>query len=114
MFLGEVGFYRRLIVCECILFDEADRAGWTGRQSVALTIAVIVAQQLGLAVYHADRALMAGLGSETAAVAFLFVDLNNSSFHMVSLRLVFCFGLFDFMGTIYYNRTMQSVVFTTK
>ena len=66
------------------------------------------------AVYHPDRALMAGLGTETAAVAFLFVDLNNSSFHMVSLRLVFCFGLFDFMGTIYYNRTMQSVVFTTK
>ena len=84
-------FDRRLIVCECILFDEADRAGWTGRQAVAQTIAVIIAQELGLAVYHADRAFVAGLGTETAAVAFLFVDLNNSSFHMVSLRLVFLF-----------------------
>src|SRR5699024_1515305 len=63
---------------------ESDSDGGAGREAVAQAVAVVVPQELCLAVYHPDGALMAGGGTGAAAVALLFINFNNLSDHRVS------------------------------
>ncbi|MPM96107.1 hypothetical protein SDC9_143264 [bioreactor metagenome] len=79
--LGFVGFNGRFVVCGGFAFNERDRTGRTLRQAVAEPVAIIVAQQFSFAVDHADRSFMAGLGARAAAVALIFVYMNNLSDH---------------------------------
>ena len=87
-FLLLIGEHRLLIVSGGFALHEGDRAGGTGGQAVAQTVAVIVAHELRLAVYHSDGPLVARCGTRAAAVAFIPVDLNDPSFHFCAL-LVF-------------------------
>jgi hypothetical protein len=63
-------------------FLKADRVRRAGRQAVSETVAIIVAEELGLSVYHADCPFVAGFCAQTAAVTFLFINSNNFSNHV--------------------------------
>ena len=56
----------------------------TGRQTIAQAVAVVLVEQLGLAVYHTDGSFVTGAGAEAAAAAFFFVDGDDSSDHVIS------------------------------
>ena len=56
----------------------------TGRQTIAQAVAVILPEQLRLASYNANGTLVTGIGAQTAAIAFIFIDGNNPSNHSVS------------------------------
>ena len=105
------GFF---IVCRRFAFDKADRARRADRQAVSETVAVVVAQKLRLAVDHADRALVAGRCTQTAAVAFFSVDFNDLSYHAVFLHLSNVCFLLDFVNTAYYTLFRMSVATATK
>ena len=64
-----------------LALDKADCICGTCRQAIAQTVAIIVTQKLGFITNYANRALMAGLGADAAAVTFIFIDMNNSSKH---------------------------------
>ena len=57
----------------------------TGRQAVAQTITVIIPEKLRFSVHHADGSLVTGSGTGTTAITFLFINLNNSSYHFTGL-----------------------------
>ena len=57
-----------------------------GRQTIAQTVAVILPQQPGLAVHHADGAFVTGFGTQTAADTFIFINFNNFALHKKSSR----------------------------
>ena len=78
----------RLIVRRGLPFLEADCARRTGRQTVAHAVTVIVPQELRLSIHDADRALMAGAGTDPTAVASILIDMNKLSYHLVILRLI--------------------------
>src|SRR5699024_10586995 len=63
---------------------KRDGVHGTGRQTVPQTIAVIIPQQFCLSIHHADGTLMTGGSTGAAAVTFLFINLNNSSYHFVT------------------------------
>ena len=52
------------------------------KQTVAHAVAVVVLDELRLAVHHRDGSLMARLGAQSAAVAFFGVYLDYLSFHV--------------------------------
>lgn len=54
-----------------------------GGQAVAETVAVIVAQELGLAIHDADGTLMAGRRARAAAVALFFVNVDDFADHNI-------------------------------
>ena len=60
---------------------ERDSPGGAGGQTVPQPVAVIVPQEPGLAVHHADSSLVAGGGAQAAAVAFFLVDVDDFPFH---------------------------------
>ena len=74
-----------MVIGGSFAFFKADRACGAGGQAVAQAVAVILAQQPRLAIYHADGPLMAGGGTQAAAVAFFFVNVDDPSFHVIFL-----------------------------
>ncbi len=70
-----------LVVGGGLALRDRDRTRGAFRQAVAHAVAVVVAQERGLSVHHADGAFVAGLGAEAAAVAFLAVDLDDFPGH---------------------------------
>jgi hypothetical protein len=87
-------------------FLEADGSGRTRGQAVAEAVAVVLADQPGFSVDHPDRALVAGLGAKSAAVAFLFVYFYYFTDH--------CRFLLDLLIRSYYNDHVLYVVFATQ
>ena len=76
-----VCLYRRLIISRCLTLHKGDSPGRTGWQTVAQAVAVIIPQKLRFSVYDADGSLMAGIGTDAAAVAFFLINVNHSSNH---------------------------------
>ena len=76
------GAHRRLIKGGSFALHKSNGVGGTGGQAVAQTVAVILAQQSGLAIYHADCALLTGMGAQAAADAFILVDADNLANHL--------------------------------
>src|SRR5574344_2436249 len=70
------------VVFLCFTFLKAYSSCRAGRQAVSETVAVIVAEELSLSVYHSDCPFMAGFCAQTAAVAFLFINSDNFSNHV--------------------------------
>ena len=62
-------------------------------QTVAEAVAVIVPQQGGLSVHHADGALLTGGRTGTAAIAFFPVNLNDFPYHIGYLLFPWLFSL---------------------
>ena len=71
-----------LIIGSCLTLDDADGVHRTGWQTVAQSVAVVVADQLCFAVHHGDGSLVAGFGTQTTAVAFFLVNRNNFADHV--------------------------------
>ena len=98
---------------------KGDGVGGAVGQAVAQAVAVVVPQQDGLAVYHADGALLTGIGAGAAAVAAVAVDFNNSPYHIGSLLFswlfVFVMTRFSlvFPRSVSYNIKVKSVAFAT-
>ena len=67
---------------------KGDGPGGAGGQAVAQTVAVVVPHEPGLAVHHGDGALVTGIGAGAAAVALIFIDLDDPSFHLIALLLL--------------------------
>ena len=77
-----MSFYGSLVVvCSFPLF-KGDSTRRACRKAVSKTVAVIITQQFGFAVYHADGTFVAGFGAQTAAIAFFFIYGNNFSDHI--------------------------------
>ena len=95
------GQYGGFIVSSCFTLYKRDGPGGTDGQTIPQAVAIIVAQEPGLTVHHADGAFMAGSGTQAAAVAFFFVNLN----HLTEHRFSSCSGKksalpFDFISTL--------------
>ena len=73
--------YRLLVIGRRLALHKGDGTGGTGRKVVAQTVAVVVPHQFRFPVHHGDGSLVAGLGAGAAAVAFISIDFNDSSFH---------------------------------
>ena len=72
-----VGLHGRLVIRRRFALDKMDGIHRAGGQAVAETIAVIVAQELGLAVHDAGRRARA------AAVALFFVNVDDLTDHNI-------------------------------
>ena len=70
-----------MVVSGSLTFLKADRIRRTGRKTVSKSIAVIVADQLCFSVDHCDRTFLTGSRTCAAAVAFLFINFYDGSFH---------------------------------
>ena len=87
LLLGHVLLHGGFIVGGGFPLHKGDGPGGTGGQAVAQTIAVVIAQQAGLALHHADGAFVTGGGADAAAGAFFLIYLDNSTDHRTtSLR----------------------------
>ena len=75
------GEHRRMVVGGSLPLLKGDRTRRTGGQAVPQAVAVVLPQEPCLPVHHADRALVAGVRAQSAAVAFLFVYRDDSAFH---------------------------------
>ena len=64
------GEHSRFIVGRRFALLKGDRAHGAGGQAVAQTVAEVLPRQTRLAVHNVDRALVAGFGTQAAAVAF--------------------------------------------
>lgn len=73
-----------LVVGGGLALFKRDGPGVTGGQTVAQPVAVVLAHELGLAVYEVDRALVAGIHARAAAVALLFVNMNDLPDHKIT------------------------------
>ena len=78
-------FHRFGVICSGFPLYKRDGAGRAGGETVAQTVTVVVAQQSGFSIYHADSSFVTGGRAESAAVTFLFVDLNDLSYHNIFL-----------------------------
>ena len=70
-----------LVVCRGLALLEGDGARRAAGQAVAKAVAEALPDQLCLAADHVDRALVAGAGAQPAAVALLFVDVDDLADH---------------------------------
>ena len=77
------GLNSRLVIRRRFALDKMDGIHRAGGQAVAETVAVIVAQELGLAVYDADGTLVAGRRARAAAVALFFVNVDDFADHNI-------------------------------
>ena len=80
-----VGKHGRLVISRSLPLHKADRPRRAGGQAVAKAVAIVIPHQARLAVHHADGSFMAGFCTKAAAIAFIFIDLNNSSDHVFFL-----------------------------
>ena len=79
--------YGFFIVFRCFALLKGDRSGGTSRQAIAETIAEILPHQLCLPVHDGNSAFVAGTGAESAAVAPIFIDVNDLPNHSDRLLL---------------------------
>ena len=84
-FCLHIGLHGGFVVSGGFPLYKSDRAGGTCGKAVAKSVTVVIAQQLCLAVYHADGPLVAGVCAGTAAIALLLVNMNDLSYHDLSL-----------------------------
>ena len=66
------------------------------RQTVSEAVAEVLSDQLGLTIYDIDGSFMAGIGTKTAAVAFIFIDLDNLTDHYRAPPLIFLILWLDY------------------
>ena len=85
---GEGGFFLLLggldgfgVVGRGLPEVKGDGSGGTCREAVAQAVAVVLPEQSGFAVYHADGAFVAGFGAEAAAIAFFRIDADDFANH---------------------------------
>ena len=84
---GFMRFDRFFIVgCSFPLF-KGDSPRRTFGETVSHAVAVIVADELRLAVYHGDSAFVACSHACAAAVAFFPIDMNDLPFHNFSVKV---------------------------
>ena len=87
-----LGLLRRLdgglVIGRGLPLHKGDGPGGAGGQAVPQPVAVVVPQQLGLPVHHADGTLVAGVGAGAAAVAFFLVNMNDLPDQIVILLFV--------------------------
>ena len=83
-----MSFDRCFVIGGSLTLYKGDGTGGTGGQAVPQPIAVVVPQQLCLAVHHANGALVTGVCAHTAAIAFPFINLNDSSDHFKILHFL--------------------------
>ena len=76
-----VGLHRLFIIGGSLPLHKGNGSGGTCRKAVAQAITVIVPHQLGLTVYHADGALMAGRSTGAAAIALFCINMNDPTNH---------------------------------
>ena len=82
---GLLGQHCGGIIGSGLPLDKADGAGGAGGQAVSQAVTVVVPQQHGFVVHHADGAFMAGVGTGTAAIALVTVNFNYGSNHRSKL-----------------------------
>jgi len=70
----------RIIICGFPLYNT-DRIGRAGRKTVSQSVTVIIPYQFRLAIYHGNSPFVAGSCTGTAAVAFLFLNVYDLSYH---------------------------------
>jgi hypothetical protein len=75
----------RFVVCGSFALLEGDSARGARGQTVAKSIAIILASKMRLAVKHFYCALMTGIGARAAAIAFFFVDFDDFPDHDIPL-----------------------------
>jgi hypothetical protein len=75
-------FYSLFIKGSGVSLLNGDSSGRTLRETGSQAVAIAFRYQLGLPVYQLQGALVAGVDTESAAVAFLLVDRDNFSFHL--------------------------------
>ena len=68
---------------QCFPLLKGDGAGGTGGEAIPQSIAVVLTDEAGFARLHHDGAFMAGLGTEAAAVALLFIDADDFANHVI-------------------------------
>ena len=73
--------YRSFIVGWCLPLFKGNSIQGASRQAIAQAVAVVLPEQLCFASYNANGTLVAGSSAQTAAVAFFFIDGNDSSDH---------------------------------
>ena len=73
---------RRLVVSRCLALDKRDGASGTTWQTIAETVAEIIAHKPGLPVNDLNSSLVARFGANSAAVALLLVDLYDFANHV--------------------------------
>ena len=80
-FLALVFLHSLFIISGGFALHKGDSAGGAMGQAVAEAIAVVVPQKLRLSIYNTNCSLVAGIGTDAAAVAFLLINVNDSSNH---------------------------------
>jgi hypothetical protein len=102
-----------LIISSSLALHKRNGSGGAGGQTVAQTVAVVIAEQSGFSVYHTDGTFVTGGSTGTASVAQALVNLNNSPYHIVCLLFRFLIVVLDLMSLLSYNKVEKSVVFPT-
>ena len=64
---------------------EGNGSGRTGGKAITETITIVVTHKMRLTVLHDYGPLVTGRGTEAAAGTGFFIDMNNSSKHVLSL-----------------------------
>ena len=80
--------YRLVVIGGRFAFFKRDGIGGAGGQTVAQPIALILPQQNRFAVFYADGAFVAGLGTQTAAVAFFLVNFYDFTDHITDSSII--------------------------
>ena len=83
LLFAHIRLHGRSIIGSRFALNKMDGIHRAGGQAVAETVAVIVAQELGLAVHDADGALVAGRRTRAAAVALFFVNVDDFADHNI-------------------------------
>src|SRR5699024_8546480 len=63
-----------LVIGRSLPFFKSDRARGTAGETVPKPVAVIFPGELRFSIYHFNRPLMTGVGADSAAVAFFFIN----------------------------------------
>ena len=70
-----------LVVGRCFPLLKGNRIHGASGQTVAQAVAVVLPEELCLAIHNANGTLMAGVGTQAAAIALIFVNGDDSSDH---------------------------------
>ena len=83
-FFRHICLYSPFVISRRFPFHKCDSTCGTYRQAIPQTVTVVISEQCGFAVYHTNGAFVAGLRTQTTAVTFFFINLYNSTNHVVS------------------------------